>query len=197
MMNSESLDPRVIRSRQMLQDALLSLMDVKPFQAITVRDITRTATLNRATFYLHYTDKFDLLNQTARDRFHEMLRDKLPPRSPQQINDLKAVVTVTCDFLQNFMGSCSPSNKPFEPMIESQIQQQLYQYLLTWLNSNVLRGAELTSCDETTATVVSWAILGACLRWLREDTGKSPQEIADELFVLVMDGLWQIKPEPV
>jgi len=80
-------------------------------------------------------------------------------------------------------------------MIEAQIQQQIYRYVLEWINSSALQQAELTACDETTATVVSWAIIGSCLRWLRENTGKTPEQIADEVFVLIVDGLWQIKPK--
>lgn len=57
-----STDPRVIRTRQMLRTALFALLESQHFDAITVLAITERAGLNPATFYLHYDDKWDLLN---------------------------------------------------------------------------------------------------------------------------------------
>jgi AcrR family transcriptional regulator len=61
------LDPRVVRTRQMLRDALVSLIEEKGFDAITIQDIADRAGLNRATFYLHYRDKQELLVKSLRD----------------------------------------------------------------------------------------------------------------------------------
>lgn len=65
--NSASPDPRVRRTRQLLQDALRTLVRERGFESITVQDITQQAGVNRATFYLHYEDKNDLLTQTMRE----------------------------------------------------------------------------------------------------------------------------------
>ena len=53
-------DPRVKRTRKLLQDALLELLAEKSFDAITVQDIAERSTINRATFYAHFVDKYDL-----------------------------------------------------------------------------------------------------------------------------------------
>ena len=65
MFSSEcrKMDPRIRRTRQMLQDALKRLLEEKQFDKISVQDITVLATLNRATFYAHYPDKFALLEE--------------------------------------------------------------------------------------------------------------------------------------
>jgi len=47
----ERLDPRIRRTRQLLQDALKRLLEEKEFDKITIQNITEAATLNRATFY--------------------------------------------------------------------------------------------------------------------------------------------------
>src|SRR5271157_3832447 len=60
-----ALDPRIRRTRRSLQDALEKLLSEKDFDEISVHDISETATLNRATFYDHYTDKFALLECTV------------------------------------------------------------------------------------------------------------------------------------
>ena len=62
----ERLDPRIRRTRQLLQDALRNLLEKKEFDKISVQDITEGATVNRATFYAHYEDKFALLGELIR-----------------------------------------------------------------------------------------------------------------------------------
>ena len=54
-------DLRVRRTRKLLQKALLEAASEKGFAHVTVRDITDRAMVNRATFYRHYEDKYDLL----------------------------------------------------------------------------------------------------------------------------------------
>jgi hypothetical protein len=62
-------DLRVQRTRKLLQQALIELTVEKGFAAITVRDITKRAMVNRSTFYRHYLDKFDLLEQYMNELF--------------------------------------------------------------------------------------------------------------------------------
>jgi AcrR family transcriptional regulator len=54
-------DRRIQRTRQLLGDALLALIEEKGYAAITVQDILDRANLGRSTFYAHYRDKDDLL----------------------------------------------------------------------------------------------------------------------------------------
>ena len=56
-------DRRIRRTKKLLKQALAQLMDEKDFKDITVKDITERADLNRGTFYLHYTDTYDILNK--------------------------------------------------------------------------------------------------------------------------------------
>src|SRR3954447_314289 len=55
------VDPRVLRTRRLLQDALLSLAREQSLDEISVADIADRATVNRSTFYQHYPDKETLL----------------------------------------------------------------------------------------------------------------------------------------
>ncbi|WP_310549897.1 TetR/AcrR family transcriptional regulator [Paenibacillus glufosinatiresistens] len=60
---SEKMDRRKLRTKNLLRKALLELIEEKGVDAITVSDITKRAGLNRGTFYLHYQDVSDLLEQ--------------------------------------------------------------------------------------------------------------------------------------
>jgi len=59
--NSIRTDRRKNRTRRMLSEALFALMDERPYETITIEDITQRADLGRTTFYLHYKDKEELL----------------------------------------------------------------------------------------------------------------------------------------
>lgn len=58
---------RHTQSKTKIRQALLTLLTEKDFEKITVADLTRTAKVNRGTFYLHYIDKYDLLNQLVEE----------------------------------------------------------------------------------------------------------------------------------
>lgn len=68
-------DPRILRTHRLLRDALFSLLIDHSFESITIQDITERATLNRGTFYLHYTGKNHLLEQSISDIFEELVKD--------------------------------------------------------------------------------------------------------------------------
>ena len=71
-MHKNSDDRRAKRSRRLLKEGLLSLMQEKRFQDITARDITESADLNRGTFYLHYPDTQALLESIEDDIMAEI-----------------------------------------------------------------------------------------------------------------------------
>ena len=62
-MTQKRPDRRVLRTRQMLREAFLVLLKEKGFDALSVQEITDRANLGRATFYLHYRDKSELLEE--------------------------------------------------------------------------------------------------------------------------------------
>lgn len=74
-MKSNSTDPRALRTRESLREGLMQTVIQKPFREITVNDITNAAGVNRATFYLHYEDKYDLLEDCATNLVIEIRND--------------------------------------------------------------------------------------------------------------------------
>lgn len=63
----EGVDPRVKRTRKLLQQAFLELFQEKGFAAISIQDITERATANRATFYAHFQDNYALPSRFRAD----------------------------------------------------------------------------------------------------------------------------------
>lgn len=67
MSSKSSVDPRVRRSRQWLQDALKGLVQEQTYESITVQTIAARADVNRTTFYQHFRDKDELLGSIMSD----------------------------------------------------------------------------------------------------------------------------------
>jgi len=69
---------RVTRTRPILCGALLSLLEERPFEQLTVREITAKADIGYATFFRHYPDKEALLNDLAASQISDLLAMTLP-----------------------------------------------------------------------------------------------------------------------
>lgn len=58
-----TVDLRIQRTQKSIKQAFFDLIEEEGFDHISVKDITARAMISRNTFYLHYSDKFDLLNK--------------------------------------------------------------------------------------------------------------------------------------
>ena len=74
-MAKKTVDRRSARTRTMLQDAHISLILKKGYEAITIKDICTAANVGRSTFYAHYTSKDDL-KRSGLDNLRKLLVDR-------------------------------------------------------------------------------------------------------------------------
>jgi len=84
-MTHKQTDPRIERTDKALQDALIELTAERGFDTITVGDIAKRAKVNRATFYRHYQDKFDLVERIFQEAI-EILRNDLGPPGEEALS---------------------------------------------------------------------------------------------------------------
>ncbi len=75
MNGNRLLDRRIQRTRPLLQEALFHLIIERGYERITIADITERANLGRTTFYLHYRDKDDLLQESIKALLHDLHLD--------------------------------------------------------------------------------------------------------------------------
>jgi len=76
-MKADKLDRRVQYTHMVLKQSLLDLMATQPIRSITVTEICDRANINRGTFYVHYTDQYDLLAQIE-DDLDDVILKSLP-----------------------------------------------------------------------------------------------------------------------
>ncbi|MBJ9992411.1 MULTISPECIES: TetR/AcrR family transcriptional regulator [Paenibacillus] len=66
------VDRRILKTQEALKRAVIELMAEKNFDDITIQDIADQANVNRGTIYLHYQDKYDLLDQIMENQINEL-----------------------------------------------------------------------------------------------------------------------------
>lgn len=91
--SSSSRDARAIRSGHALRQALLSLLQQKPFDQITIRDICAEAGVHYATFFRHHPTKEALLDDIAKDQI-------------EQLNELTLAIRAAENYEAGFRALC-------------------------------------------------------------------------------------------
>jgi AcrR family transcriptional regulator len=185
----EKLDPRVKRTRESLEQAFVDLLHEKGFQAITVRDITQRAGLNRATFYAHFPDKYALLDYRIRQGFLQEIDKRMLHACHYSVENLRSLIIAVCEFTSKSSSRCKPPHAQYESLVESQVKAVLYELLLGWLKQV---GTEVA--PETAATAGSWAIYGLAAQWNHSKQSRSALKFADEVLPLVAANLQVTAP---
>lgn len=180
--SSETLDPRIRRTRLMLQQALGKLLEAKEFENISVQDITDAATLNRATFYDHYADKFALLECMVGSRFHELLAERGVTFEGTCSAALKAIVLGVCDYLAAMPRVDCERQRQMEPHMESAVIAVVRRMILDGLKQHP---AENAVSPEIIAATVSWAIYGAAKEWVLTPNRCPSETIVETIQALV------------
>src|SRR6266508_2482820 len=122
---SPRIDPRVKRNRKLLLDAFLSLMAEKSFDEITVQDIAARATVNRATFYAHFVDKYALVDELIREGFTQMLQQRMATPAHSTEEHLRRLILAVCDYWTELHSQCKHSYHMVDSLVEAQVKAQL------------------------------------------------------------------------
>lgn len=180
--NWDNLDPRIRRTRLLLQQSLGKLLEEKDFDKISVQDIADAATVNRATFYDHYTDKFALLECTVGSRFGELLAARGIYFDGGCGSALRGIVLGVCDHLASSPGLACERQLQLEPHMEAAVIAVVRRMILDGLQRHP---PENGASPEMLAATLSWAIYGAAKEWFRTPNRVPSDEIANTVMQLV------------
>jgi AcrR family transcriptional regulator len=173
----EVRDPRIRRTRQLLQSGVQTLMQTRSFDEIAVQDITEAAAVNRATFYDHYTDKIALLEAMVAGGFHTLLAERKIRYNGSCPSEASALILAACDYLtQTHSGSSTACQRQsaFGPLIEAAIISAIRRVLFAGLPRD--ESASGVS-PEIIATTASGAINGAVREWFNTPRRPAAEEI--------------------
>jgi AcrR family transcriptional regulator len=177
----EVLDPRIRRTRELLQQALAKLLENKEFEKISVHDITDAATVNRATFYAHYPDKFALLECLVAGQFHTLLADRGVEFDGTCSSALLGIVLGVCDFLAQRTSADCERQRQLEPHMESAVVAVVRKMVLAGLQQHPAGSV----APELQAATVSGGIYGAAKEWVLTPHRVPSEEIATTILKLV------------
>ncbi len=184
----KKLDPRIKRTRQLLQQALIELMAEKSFQTLTVQDITERATVNRVTFYAHFEDKHALLEYTVREMIKQELHKQMPEAAPFSRENVARLIQTVCEFVGEMDHRCPPPHGQLEPLMEKQIKAEVHDTLRRWLEGLPRGQPKGQPTPEQIAMVTSWAIYGAALQWSQQGQRQPARDFVRQVLPLIMAG---------
>jgi AcrR family transcriptional regulator len=191
-MNTKTPDRRVQRTRQLLQDALVSLILEKGYQKITIQDIIDRANVGRSTFYSHFHDKDDLLLSGFDELAHDLNRHMRTPETP---GDEPGHLLHSLEF---FIHACE-NKELYIAMADSGggdlifdiARQHMQNHIEHHLNQMPAIG------DQIPLPVITNFLAGSLLSmitwWLEQSLPYTPQEMNSMFNALAMPGIRGLK----
>jgi AcrR family transcriptional regulator len=175
----EKLDRRSQRSRREITNALLDLLVLKKFNEITIQEITDTADVGRATFYLHYRNKEECLMQMLTDGFDSLVAEieHMTGKGDRNfIEVLEKVFQYTSDNRKLFLALLSDNPRP-----------NIMEDLQSYIQEKVMKGAAMpTNLDPLIKKAISVNLTGALIAfilWLLKDEPDISPHQAAKIFV--------------
>lgn len=187
-MSTNLQDRRVQRTRQLLRDALVSLILEKGYQKITVQDIIDRANIGRSTFYSHYHDKEDLLFSGFDELADDLHRQTLSAEESQVehghlLHSLE-FFTHACDNKELYMAMADSGGGD---LIMDIARQHMQNHIQVHLNQYPSIG------DQIPLPVITNFLAGSLLSlitwWLEQDLPYSSQEMDSMFNSLAMPGI--------
>lgn len=190
-MKSEKTDPRVLRTRVLLRQALQELVPEKNFSNLTISQVTARAGLDRSTFYLHYPGLHALLEDCARELFAEMRAEIYA----NKMADYRSDPSVLEPFVASVFKHLEKHHRFYKAMLGRQgdpyfrilFQDQLAELIFepvelkdTMNKNNVQSGMTLRFFSAGFAGLASW--------WLEKDMPIPLEEASRQVAVNILPG---------
>lgn len=183
-MTEKRKDSRMVRTRKLIMDSFIDLSSKKEFKDITVKDITSEAMINRATFYYHFEDIYDLLEKVLSEELlinldvHEYEKSELNEET--FVNMFKAIT--------NFQASLSHRcHRGYEDTIARIIRDQLEVIFYKMLTAVHAEGDK--QALKVTAVMLSWGMYGASVEWRRDENNLKPEEFIKSAIPYIANGI--------
>lgn len=194
---SSKMDPRIHRTKGMLKEALLELMEEKDYKKITVREISERSNLNRATFYLHYLDKDQLLEEMLDEALEDL-------RVSVQVKDIEFKYESDNPhpiFIRLFTKMIE-NNRFYKIMLVQEKVPYFTESVREILETFVARGTqymvenkiEFNVPKEISIAYIASAYLGVISWWLKNEMPYTPVYMAKQLTRMSTVGPWVANP---
>lgn len=181
-------DRRVKYTKMVLRESLIQLLSHKPISRITIKELCECADVNRATFYSHYTDQFDLL-KNIESEFIENINSYLDSFALEvRENDLLQMVTKIFEYIARNSELCrvllgENGDIDFQTNIMRVISERV---IFEWQKKKSVDEAII----EYIYTYVATGSIGVVRKWLFDPNPETPRKMAEFVARLVNKGIW-------
>jgi AcrR family transcriptional regulator len=123
------MDRRATKTREHLIAALEQLIQIKDFDKLTIAQITEAADVNRATFYAHFLDKYDLLDATIAQNIDEQFeRHELTLNELNEQETEKLFISMA-NLHMDYHTACTRGHETQYGVITKQLKMKIQQLL--------------------------------------------------------------------
>lgn len=177
-------DKRVVRSKNQLKAALLKLLKEKNIDKISTSELCKTAHVNRNTFYAHYAHPEELLSEIQQE-----FTDRIVPimQSLFENNDRQTAIVSICTTVKKYSSFCLLFQKHFdESFLQNILADASRETAAYW------RKMGFAGTDDDAQMILSFVTAGcrdAMVRWLTTENTKTPEQMADFLEKIAMNGV--------
>ncbi|MFJ7736197.1 TetR/AcrR family transcriptional regulator [Lysinibacillus sp. NPDC097287] len=190
MSNELHLDLRIQRTRKLIRNAFIELLEEKEFHKITVHAITQRAGINRVTFYLHYKDSNDLvdslLNEFLAD-IEKILSDKFDKtyKPGDELLSLTLLLEHIAENARIYKALLVTKHIPF---FTPKLMDLLYALIVNNSEKQAIQSAEDYLGTGTPSDIAAWygtsAMIGTISMWLGNDMPYTPEFLAQQIIQL-------------
>ncbi|WNS44100.1 TetR family transcriptional regulator [Paenibacillus sp. MMS20-IR301] len=188
-MANKVMNVRVTQTKQSLVNAFLGLVPVKDFAKITIADITDKAKVNRATFYAHFNDKYELLDYMMGDSASAAIGQRIAEIEQLDCTAIRQLVLAVCDYYSQPEVQCRSSYIALVvPQLKVKMLAELKNYLLECLG----RPGPGSKEEEELKLQVAFAahaIHEGAVQWVSGELQMDKEQAADKVALLVAGGL--------
>lgn len=179
------------KTSRKIQKSFLELLKTTPFHKLSVGMITTHAQVNRGTFYLHYLDKFDLLDKvetTLLEGFDQYLK-MLNPIDFVVSEEDKQISTFAVEVFEYIQANEEKFRILLSENSQEGFSRRLKQFLVTHFEENMVVHASFFEASsvrkEYLSSFATSAFLGLIEQWLENDLEETPREMA-EMFIAII-----------
>lgn len=186
---TQRTDPRVLRTRQLLRDAVIELLEEMDIEKISVNRIAERAKINRVTFYLHYRDLPDMLEKMA----DEMVEDILQVVNNDD-NHHESVEEENLRILESLLKHIAENAKFYKVILTSKrspiFTDRLFNLMAEIISAHqekkegVAEHSKMPIQKDIAVWYGSAALIGTVISWLRDDMPYTPVYLARQISML-------------
>ena len=173
-------DIRIIKTRQAIEMAMSDLLKEKTFDQITTTELVKRAGISRSSFYTHYQDKYEMI-----DQYQSVFFTKVETIFDQNGTDVRNAIFEIFDFLyqESVLSALLSGNGTRE--IHIYLRQKLKTLLTTVIPPHLSpKKMDQVRIDYQT-TYSAHAVVGMVQSWINRGKKESPKEITDTLIAIV------------